>query len=139
MIERETELDLLPYGGLTLVSYAVDREQLKPGDWMRVRLNLLASRINDSYPTWMVDDPVLNITTFLGNANGEVVTERANSDVLSTFHTEHWAEDGISPIYTAVHVPQGFSPGTYELCVRVKEEDREIATRRLTALTVNND
>lgn len=52
MKEREKKLDFFPYGGLTMVRYAVDREQLKPGDWMRVRLNLLVSRINDSYPTW---------------------------------------------------------------------------------------
>ena len=139
MIEREKKLDLLPYGGLTVVGYAVDRERLKPGDWMRVRLNLLVSRINDSYATWMIDDPVLIITTYLTNADGEVVTARANSDVLSTFHTEHWVEDGISPIYTAVHVPQGLSPGAYELWVRVEEKGREFATRRLTALTVIND
>lgn len=76
MIEREKKLDLFPYGGLTMVCYAVDREQLKAGDWMRVRLNLLVSRINDSYTTWMRDNPVLNITTDLTSADGEVVTAR---------------------------------------------------------------
>ena len=106
---------------------------------MRVRLNLLVSRLNDSYTTWMRDNPVLNITTDLTNADGKVVTARAISDLLTIFHTEHWAEGGISPIYTALHVPERLSPGAYELRVRVEEEGRERATRRLTALTVIND
>lgn len=84
-------------------------------------------------------NPVLNISADLTNADGEVVTARANLDVLTTFHTEHWAEDGVSPIYAAVHLPEGLTPGTYDLCVRVEKEDREVGTRRLTALTVIND
>ncbi len=69
----------------------------------------------------------------------EKSSPRANSDLLTIFHTEHWAEGGISPIYTAVHVPERLSPGAYELWVRVEEEGREFATCRLTALTVIND
>jgi len=106
---------------------------------MRVRLDLLVSRFNDSYATWMSGDPVLNITTYLTNADGEVITERANSDVLTTFHTEHWIEDGISSIYTAIHVPEGLSPGAYDLWVRIKREDRDGPVNRLTSLTVDND
>lgn len=139
MVERETKLNRFPYDGLTLSGLAMDRERPRPGDWMRVRLDVHVKRFYDSSVTWMINDPVLNISAYLTNADGEVVTGRANSGVLTTFHTEHWAEDGVSPIYAAVHVPEGLTPGAYDLWVRAEKDDREGGTRRLTSLTVNND
>lgn len=139
MTERETDLSLSSHGGLKLLRFAVDRERPRPGDWMRVRLNLQVKRFFDSFPTQMLWDPVLNITAYLTNADGIVVSEPSSLDVLTTFQSEYWAEDEISPIYTAVHVPEDLSPGAYELWVRVEEEGREFATGRLTSLTVDGD
>ena len=136
MIEQETEINLFPYGGLELVSFAIDREQLKPGDWMRARLNMHVIRLYDSSPSYMIKNPILNITAFLADNEGKAVTERSAAHVLTTFHTEHWAEDEVSSIYTPLHVPDGLAPGTYFLWVRIEEEGQDDVTRKLTAIVV---
>ena len=105
---------------------------------MRVQLNLHVSRLNDSYATWMIDDPVLNITPYLTTSGGEVVTERSASNVLTTFQTEYWAEDEVSPIYTPFRAPDSLAPGAYFLWVRIEEEGRTVVTRKLTAITVES-
>ena len=138
LIEQTANIDFFKSGALTLVSFAIDREQLRPGDWMRVQLNLHVSRLNDSYATWMIDDPVLNITPYLTTSGGEVVTERSASNVLTTFQTEYWAEDEVSPIYTPFRAPDSLAPGASFLWVRIEEEGRTVVTRKLTAVTVES-
>ncbi len=137
MFEEEVGAGLIE--GLELVGFAIDRTELTGGDWIRVRLSLQTTRFFDSSGTPMLYDPVLNVTAFLTNTEGEVVSERSNLDVLTTFHSEHWAEKEVVPIYTTVQVPEVLEPGVYELWVRVEEEGRKRGTRRLTSLTLDND
>ena len=128
MIEQTTEIELWP--GLTLDSFAIDERQLKAGDWMRVKLNLRLHRSADSGSHDMVQP--LNITTDLVNKKGEVVA------APSTFHTEYWAEDEVSPIYTPIQAPDSLAPGAYFLWVRVEGASRTPATLKLTAITVES-
>ena len=136
MIEQTANVELL--SGLTLESFAIDRTQLKPGDWLRVKLDWYVSRFNDSYATRIVHDPVFNITAYLTNNDGGVVTERSAADMLTTFQIQYWAEDEISPIYTPVFVPESLATGAYSLWIRIEEEGREEATHRLMVLTVES-
>ena len=93
-------------------------------------------RLYDSSPSYMIKNPVLNITAFLADNEGKAVTERSAAHVLTTFQTEHWAEDEVSSIYTPLHVPDGLAPGTYYLWVRIEEEDQDDVTRKLTTIAV---
>lgn len=134
MLEQETDTSFL--AGLTLDRFAIDRTQLTPGDWMRVRLNWHVLRALDSSPSDMVSNPILKITAFLTDKDGEAVTEQSASDVLTTFQTEFWAEDEISPVYTPVHVPADLTPGAYDLQVRLEEDGDVRVTRQLTVISV---
>ena len=63
----------------------------------------------------MINDPVLNNTAFLTNSHREIVGERSALQVFTTFHTEHWPEDKVSPVCTPLPLPDELAPGAYDL------------------------
>ena len=130
MFEQTAGIELLP--GLTLDSFATERGQLKPGSWMRVKLNWHVSRLNDSFATKPIHNPPLKMTVFLTDNEKKVVAERSFESMLKTFQTNNRALDEVAPIYTAVHVPDGLANGTYSLWIRIKEVGRADLTSKST-------
>ena len=135
LVEQTADIAFVP--GLTLDSFALGRRELRPGDWMRVKLNWHIGPSADSNPHNM--DQALNITTHLVDNDGKVVTEASVESVRTDFHIRRWSENGIFPIYIIVSLPDDLAPGSYRLQLQTAEEDvRTRIVRDLTTLTVEN-
>ena len=134
MVEQTTDIALVP--GLTLDSFAFGSRELRPGDWMRVKLNWSIGPSADSNPHNM--DQALNITTHLVDKDGKVVTEASVESVGTDFHTRRWSENGIFPVYIIVSLPDDLAPGPYRLQLQTAVEEQIKIARDLTTLTVGS-